>query len=78
MWSRSMIRMSPGQERMPEDFSLLVRVVAIAEFLFERQIEGEIAAGAHPALAEEAGDGGVVGVACYGRTFMPSALATWR
>lgn len=38
----------------------LVRVVAVAEFLIERQADGEVAAGAVFALAEVVGDGGIV------------------
>ena len=40
--------------------ALLVRIVAVAQFLFQRQAEGEIAARARAALAEVVGDGGVV------------------
>ena len=45
---------------IPVKRALLVRVVTVAELLFERQAEGEIGAGAGPALAEVVGDGGVV------------------
>ena len=45
---------------MAVERALLVRVVTVAELLFERQAEREIATGAGPALAEVVGDRRVV------------------